>query len=430
MKYLLERIRLRYQKNIIWLYPLKYILIACLISFLVILVDYKYTSIHQYIPKFLMTNKSLARTILSSLVSAIITITTFTFSTTMVVLTMYSSQFSPRVVQNFLSEKMTLKVLGIFMGGFFYFMTSLLFIKGVENSDTFISATVGVIYAVVCLIYFALFIFKVSASIQANNLIEELYKEAGDSIKRAVDSHHEFAFKCNDSSIIGKNKKNFFSIASNKNGYIQSIDYMAIMKSVNYSNTSIKLEIRNGDFIVLGQPLLDIYTDSEISSEDIRDISNKINDYILVDNSRNISYDYMYAIEKIVDISLRAISPGINDPNTAIQCINILGILLSMMSKESSNACRMSLDEENIEIIYQYFDFKNDIYKTFYQIVIYGGQDISVVMAIIKALKNISYNAEEENIELLNEIKDYVYEKTLGNFKNEMDKEKIKELMQ
>lgn len=51
-------------------------------------------------------------------------------------------------------------------------------------------------------------------------------------------------------------------------------------------------------------------------------------------------------------------------------------------------------------------------------------------MAIIKALKNISYNAEEENIELLNEIKDYVYEKTLGNFKNEMDKEKIKELMQ
>ncbi len=159
-------------------------------------------------------------------------------------------------------------------------------------------------------------------------------------------------------------------------------------------------------------------------------MSNKINDYILVDNSRNISYDYMYAIEKIVDISLRAISPGINDPNTAIQCINILGILLSMMSKESSNACRMSLDEENIEIIYQYFDFKNDIYKTFYQIVIYGGQDISVVMAIIKALKNISYNAEEENIELLNEIKDYVYENTLGNFKNEMDKEKIKELMQ
>ena len=88
----------------------------------------------------------------------------------------------------------------------------------------------------------------------------------------------------------------------------------------------------------------------------------------------------MYAIEKIVDISLRAISPGINALNTAIQCINILGILLSMMSKESSNACRMSLDEENIE--------------------------------------------------LLNEIKDYVYEKTLGNFKNEMDKEKIKELMQ
>ena len=426
---MIERIRLKYQKNMVWLYPLKYILIMCLLSFIVILIDSKFTFIHNYIPNFLMTNKSLAQTILSALVSAIITIMTFTFSTTMVVLTMYSSQFSPRVVQNFLSEKMTLKVLGIFMGGFVYFITSLLFIKDVEGSKSFISATVGVIYAIVCLAYFALFIFKVSSSIQANNLIGNLYDGAKNSIKRAVELHHSYSFKCENYSEIGKSKKNSYIVKSDRNGYIQSIDYAGILNSISDKDSIVKIEIKNGEFVVLGQPLAKVYMDELLEEDNEKEITKMINGYTVIENTRNVTYDYMYAIEKIVDITLRAISPGINDPNTAIQCINILGVLLSMMSEESTNVCKRKSEEYNGEIIYPYFNFKEDIYNTFYQIVIYGGEDISVVMAVLKALKNITYYAKGENLEAVEVIKKYGYDKTFDNFKNEMDREKIKSFM-
>lgn len=423
---MLEKIRLKYQNNFTWIYTSKYVLYALILSAISILIDTKFTGIHKYVPYYLLTSRSLAQTILSSLVSAIITITTFTFSTTMVVLTMYSSQFSPRVVENFLSEKTTLKVLGIFMGGFFYSITALLFMKNADENQMFISATIGVIYAIVCLIHFALFIFKVSSSIQANNLIAKLFEEAGESIKTSVDEHGQYVVK---SYIEKEEYRNTYIMHSNRNGYVQSISHDMILSKITLENSVVEMKIKNGDFIVLGQPIAKIYTNEELIDEEEENLIDEVNKCVVVDKARNITYDYMFAIQKIVDITLRAISPGINDPNTAIECINILGVLLSKMSKESGKICIRENKKFNTKIVYGYFDFKNDIYNTFYQIVTYGKEDVSVVIAILKALENITYYASKENISAVNDIKEYVLNKTEGNFKNKIDIDKIKEYL-
>lgn len=115
----IENITLKLDENIIWIYPLGHMLIALILSYFVINLDIRGYTLYRYVPRIFLTSVSLSRTILGALTSSLLTITTFTFSTIITVLTMYSLDFSPRIVENFLKEKLSLKVLGMFLGGFF-----------------------------------------------------------------------------------------------------------------------------------------------------------------------------------------------------------------------------------------------------------------------------------------------------------------------
>src|SRR5690554_1880240 len=113
----LKRILYNIRRSI-WLYPVIYTLFAIVLASIVIIVDSRiFFDISSYIPRILTTSTDLAKSVLSIIASAFITIMTFTFSTTMVVLTMYTSQYSPRVVENFLTQKSTMKSFGIFVSG-------------------------------------------------------------------------------------------------------------------------------------------------------------------------------------------------------------------------------------------------------------------------------------------------------------------------
>lgn len=107
---MITKLKMFYNENKMWIYLGKYILISFLVAVGAILIDTKYFSILNLIPDLFLTSIDLAIVILSTLSGALLTITTFTFSTIMVVLTMYSSNFSPRVVSNFLTDKITMKV--------------------------------------------------------------------------------------------------------------------------------------------------------------------------------------------------------------------------------------------------------------------------------------------------------------------------------
>lgn len=137
----MERLRLKYERNIVWIYPLINMVGALSLSLGVIYLDTRGYVIYEHVPRIFLTSVSLARKILGALVASLLTITTFTFSTIMAVLTMYSSDFSPRIVENFLREKISLKVMGMFIGGFFYSITSLLFMRDALESDLVISAS-------------------------------------------------------------------------------------------------------------------------------------------------------------------------------------------------------------------------------------------------------------------------------------------------
>lgn len=164
-------------KESLWLTPAVISLLSFALALVVGIFDSEiYISLSDHLPPIMLTSVELSRTILGVIAGALITMTVFTFSTTMVVLTTYSSQFSPRVVKNFLMDENTMKTLGIFMGGFIYSIMTLAYMRNGVGSNTVIAAMIGILYILFCLIHFLKYINHVSSYIQMNNLIGRLLK--------------------------------------------------------------------------------------------------------------------------------------------------------------------------------------------------------------------------------------------------------------
>lgn len=414
---MIQKIKELYVENRIWIQPIKYVLVSFMISIIVVLIDTRFIPISKYIPNVFTTSIDLAKEILSTLSGALLTMTTFTFSTIMVVLTTYSSDFTPRVVENFLTDESTTKVLGIFVGGFFYCITSLFFMRNSLTEYSIIAATIAIIYSVVCIFYFIAFVYSVSSSIQVSKLISRLFNESSQVIDETIkfrESHEIF-----DESEIEVHKSKA-DILSTENGYLQDINFKSILDQIKDMNCKIIINKRIGEFISKDQIIATIY----YNEKDVTDkFSKKISDYFLLEEEKNAFSDYNFSIQKITEIALRAISPGINDPNTSIQCIKNIGVLLAKLSKVDGKLICIKNDDTKGKIIYKDIDLKNDVYFTFYQIVHYGKEDISVVIALFEALDIIIRSATFKNVPIIQEFSNYIYDMTIDNYRNNLDRE-------
>ena len=416
---MIDKIKKIYANNRVILYLLKYIIISIILCAVAILIDTRTVPILENIPAIFLTSVDLAKVILGTLAGALLTITTFTFSTIMVVLTMYSSDFSPRVVNNFLTDKISMKVLGVFVGGFIYCIVTLFFMKNSFSEYLVISATIGVLYAIFSIIYFVMFIYRVSSSIQATKLIKRVYDESYEIIESSLKYKKD---KENLSDYEVKAYKNKIEIHSNQNGYLQLMNLDSLVRAIKDIDSKFIIHVHIGDFISLNQNIGTIYHNEEEFDEDLK--NNIINKLTFGDERLSIN-DYKFSLEKIVDITLRAVSPGINDPNTAIHCINILGVLLSKLSEIKENYTVIQEKNSKGVVIYEDFNFSEDLYFTFYQIVHYGKEDISVVVTLLQTLNRISNIASGNNLKVLRDFSDYVYDVSIENFNHKFDIELI-----
>lgn len=411
---MINKIRIFYNNNSIWIYLSKYIFISLIIAVGVILIDTQFILVLDYIPNIFLTSVSLAKVILSTLAGSLLTITTFTFSTIMIVITTYSSQFSPRVVNNFLTDKITMKVLGIFIGGFFYCILALFFMRNSFSQHLVLSATIAVIYSILCIIYFVIFVYKVASSIQATKLISRLYDEAWESIANS-------SMGRNNQIILDEYKiddfQHIFNIYSDRNGYLELVEFKSILRILKDINSSLVLQVDIGAFISKKEKICTLYYNGELEEGFQYELLKEFS----VEEERTAYNDYRFSLKKIVDITLRAISPGINDPNTAVHCINILGVLLSRLGEITGKYIMIKKDNSKSKIIYQDFNFNEDLYFTFYQIVNYGKHDISIVLAILNALKTINLSSSADKKPAIEEFSQYIYTNSIHNFTHPLD---------
>jgi uncharacterized membrane protein len=380
-----------------WFIPVFYTIMALILGIMVVYVDYY---LNTFYPAIFLVSLDLGKTILGTIAGSLLTMTTITFSTTMVVLTTYSSQFSPRTLENFIQDPVTMRVLGVFIGGFVYCIFTLLFIRE-SFGNTVASATIGVIIAFVCLAFFAYFIYHVATSIQVGKLIERLTDDVLDMIKKEKEGFEEddrVSLLQVRPSIVMEAK----AVNAKRFGYIQYIDEEKLMQHASEQECIIEVLKPIGHFVTEKQDLLCIHNHKKMPDG--------LEAAVIVGVERTTYKDVDFGLQKIAEVALRAVSPGINDPNTAIQCINSLSVCLSAASHLNGSIKTISDDDGKMKVFIPQRPFEELLNTSFRQISHYGKDDFSVMMAIFKALEEIRSGSSPAIQNAIDKFQNYLKE--------------------
>lgn len=317
-------------KTSFWFVPFLCVVVSCLALYLTQLVDHSRILENVYGFKFFYRiSAEGARSLLSTSASSVITITSIAFSMTVVTLTLTSNQFGPRLLRGFMQDKNTQISLGIFVSTFVF---NLLLIRSTSSTeDTLFIPGLGVVLAllltlmsILTLVYL---IHHVAISIQAESIVNTCWQ----GLK--VDIERIFEKTGNDSPSLNLSTYKMHThaeINSNKDGYLQIFDYENLICDLQSAELFFSLSVKPGDYIKTKQCIGQLYG---TNVQKLRsDINKKIMDYCIVGKTRTPIQDPEFAINQLVEIAVRALSPGINDPFTAILCIHRLGSVISDIS--------------------------------------------------------------------------------------------------
>lgn len=413
-----NKIKLFFYNNRRWIYCLEYIFYSIILLAIVTYIDSSYSGLTQHIPRVMLSSVELAKTVLSSLVSALLTITTFTFSTILAVFTLYHNSFTPRSVENFLDKKITMKVLGIFIGGFVYCLVSLNFMKAGQDQRLVIAGTIGVIYAIWGAIYFVIFVQNVLSGVNYANLLEDIADKTDELIEKELEDR-DFELLDKEEWTM-KDKR----LAAHKSGYLEIIDIDKIKKLIEDEDIVFTIEASKGDFVAQNETL-GYFSNDSLDDKTLE----KIQKQFIFSERRIAEEDYKEGIRKIVEIATRALSPGTNDPNTAIHCIRKLSILLSHLAKVDSNHHYIKTDGK-ARIYYTSKSFKELLIEHTHPLFTYGDSDASVLRALFKGLLVIKVAASDKNKKVVMDLAEDLYQSAVDNFKRESDLSLFMEIYQ
>jgi uncharacterized membrane protein len=374
-----------------WFVPVLIIGFSIVLSIGLVTLDSHVTLSHDgWLRFFLVNSADSARSILTTISGAMIGVAGTVFSVTLVALTLASSQFGPRLIKNFMYVRLNQVVLGSYISTYLY---CLLVLNAIKDNDSYnfipsISILFSILAAVVNIILLIIFIHQIAVSIQADKVISEISdlianqvrtlfpEKLGDELKDETFFDEETAFAVYTMKT---------SIKSTQAGYLQYIDSEALMKIVSENGTLLKLHHRPGSFLVEGEEIAILYAKKEQEEASLKNILEQF----IFGKTKTSQQDLEYSIHQMVEIAARALSPGINDPYTAIACIdNLTATLCYLAQAKFPSKYRVDKDD-NLRVIADVLDFEGVVDAAFNQIRQFSGGSTAVIIRLMEALITI-----------------------------------------
>ena len=268
-----------------------------------------------------------ARTILTAIAAAVITVVGVVFSVTILALQLASTQFGPRMLRNFIRDRGTQLTLGTFVATFVF---SVLALGSVSNKPSgafvpHISVSVAIALLLVDLGVLIYFIHHVARSIQ---LTEVVYAIAGDLDQAIRDLRRDEVSVPHGSGTLepvvndlnARLDREGVELPAPSSGYLQGIGHARIVEIAATCDAVVRFSRRPGHFVVRGRPLATVWP-----AEAAPDVTNALADAHITGPNRTLQQDPQLAIDQLVEIGIRALSPAVNDTFTALTCIDWLG---------------------------------------------------------------------------------------------------------
>jgi uncharacterized membrane protein len=341
-----------------------------------------------WVPKWLFPSHAdpqVAQIILAGIAASIMTVVSIVFAILLMTLTLASMQFSPRIIVSFARDRVTQWTLGVFLGTFSYCMAALPAARSVPRPFAPVATVLGaMLLALACVGWLLFFIHHISQAISVNHIVDRIASET-EAILDEMMPHPRRQTRMADTDRI--DPKTWDSpVLSRVSGYIRFIDTHRLVNLAKSYRVKVLVLRRVGHFVPAGIPLLMVYKGERLSPQGIAEIHAAFD----FGPSRTLQQDVEFGVLQIVDIALKAISPAVNDPSTAISCVDQLSrILIRFASREPPESALYD-PPGVVRVSLLWPDFERMLDAAFEQVRMYSKSDVAVSLRMLRALSDIA----------------------------------------
>lgn len=329
-------LRHRFRTNL-WLLPAAIVLGSAAVAAVLV-------HVHRWVPPRTLENWPAvfgsgaegSRAMLTAIAGSMITVAGVVFSITLVTLSLASTQYSPRVLRNFLADRANQSVLGVFVGVFTYCLIVLRSIRG-PGEETFVPGVAvfgAIVLAFVAIGFLIFFIHHVATLIQASSILERIADETDRCLDGWVFADDEAEGRRSDAEggTDGANVP-WNPVRSLRRGYVARIDYDRLDRIAARSGCSVRVERGVGEFAFVGQPLVSIARVRGLDEQALREAASAFE----IGRQRTAELDPAFGVRQLVDVALKALASGQGDPTTASTAIDYLTAVLARALHSSSS---------------------------------------------------------------------------------------------
>lgn len=332
-----------------------------------------------------------ARAVLSTVAGSMITVAGVTFSITIVALTLASQQFGPRLLRSFLRDLGNQVVLGTFVSTFLYCLLVLRTVRGGDDAQfvPHLSVTLGVVFAMLSLGVLIFFIHHVSTSIQASEIIANVARDLEGAVVRLFPEAlgHDVAPAAAGATTRPEGfESDARAVTAAASGYVQAIDGPALLALATARDAVLRIDAEPGRFVRQGTALVRVWPATAV--DDV--VCAAVRAAFIIGSARTPTQDVLFYVEQLVELAVRALSPGINDPATARMCLDRLGQTLCVMATRQAPATCRHDDGGRLRIVAHPVAFESVAATAFDEIRRYGRSSVSVTVHLLDLIGDIA----------------------------------------
>lgn len=388
-------------RSSLWLVPSIMVVSVMILAAFLLFIDRQYQSyLSTNLPWLFSGSPSAARSVLSTIAGSAITVISIAFSLTIVALQQASVQFTPRVLRTFTSDKGNQIVLGTYIATFLYALLILRAVRSAEESSSSfvpsVATSFAVLLAIVCTGLLIYFINHIGVSLQASTIISRVHRELLRQIDqlfpdrigdRAAAKPNAAKAKKSTSSVSTK------TVRSPTDGFVVRIEEDAFQNLNPNSAVHIRILPQIGDFVFQGQTIATI---EQTKATDHQAAADAVSGAVIIETQRSMTQDPMFAIRQLVDIAIKALSPGINDQTTATYCINYLGDALARLADRQLPGPHRSFSDGRVRVFFNRPDWEEFVSGAFGQIQFEARDKPQVTMTLLQVLRELSERVSDD----------------------------------
>ncbi|MGV3570633.1 MAG: DUF2254 domain-containing protein [Ramlibacter sp.] len=373
-----------------WFTPALIVLASMVAAVSLVEVDaWQSADLADWSPRLFGAGADGSRAMLSAIATSMITVAGVVFSITIVALSLTSTQYSPRVLRNFMSDGPTQVVLGVFLGIFTYCMVVLRTIRGGDEGVFIPSLAVlgGMAYAFLGIAVLIFFIHHVARSIQASSILLRIAEETAAAIDHLFPQ--ELGAPRADRAGPVTLPARWQPVGAGDSGYVLSVDDDTLLAIARETGRVLRIALPVGAFVAEGRPVAAVAGPGPLDDR----LARRVRACVAVGSQRTVEQDAGFGLQQLVDVALRALSPGVNDPTTACMCIDRLGALLARLARRDMPD-PLRFDDGGLRVIAPAPEFGRLVGDALDPLLQHSRGDVQVLGSLLDAIETVAASTE------------------------------------